>query len=79
MKRVVAVLLLLCGAAVFLSGQDGEPTEAPAEAPAEAAANGSEPDPLLYAIGAVGVANLYFSYSFLGSVADGLPRASTMP
>jgi hypothetical protein len=31
-----------------------------------------ESDPVLYALGAVGVSNLYFSYSFLGSVADGV-------
>lgn len=58
MKRVVAVLLLFCSAGAFLLADTGS--------------NGSEPDPLLYAIGAVGVANLYFSYSFLGSVADGV-------
>lgn len=59
MKRAVAIILLLSVA--FLAFSQDSATDAQGEV-----------DPLLYAIGAVGVANLYFSYSFLGSVADGV-------
>lgn len=58
MKRSVTVLLLVLGVVMCL--------------PAQSEGAGGEADPLLYALGAVGVSNLYFSYSFIGSVADGV-------
>lgn len=44
-----------------------------------AASAQEESDPVLYALGAVGVSNLYFSYSFLGSIADGVASGTYDP